>query len=109
MQYDIINPLDILTRTGAKFRKVRLEKNITLMELSRRSGVATPTIQRFETSGRATLTILVRLADALELLEDFKALTTYEEPISIDAIVKSSRARKRAYSRKAPQTEEPEA
>jgi len=92
------NPHEITLGIARRFRKARLGQNITLSDLERMSGVAQPTIQRFETTGRTTLSTLAKLADALGLGEALAALTLHEDPVDIDAIVKKRPPRQRARS-----------
>jgi transcriptional regulator with XRE-family HTH domain len=91
------NPNDIPRQIGMRFRKARLMQNIALHDLEGISGVTQPTIQRFETTGRTTLTTLVKLADALGLVEALEPLVTHHEPPDIENIIKVQKPRQRAH------------
>ena len=95
----LFNPHDIPRQIGVRFRQARLVQNIALRDLEKISGISQPTIQRFETTGRATLTTLVKLADALGLVEAFKPLVIYDAPTDIEAIINAPKPRQRAHRR----------
>ena len=95
----LLNPHDIPRQIGGRFRQARLAQNIALRDLEKMSGVAQPTIQRFETTGRATLTTLVKLADALGLVEAFEPLVVHDVPPDIEAIINAPKPRQRAHRR----------
>jgi HTH-type transcriptional regulator / antitoxin HipB len=95
----LVNPHDIPRQIGVRFRQARLAQNIALRDLEKMSGVAQPTIQRFETTGRTTLTTLVKLADTLGLVEAFGPLVAHDTPPDIEAIINAPRPRQRAHRR----------
>ena len=90
-KFDISMFVDVLTTEQAlcnlvnRFVQRRKEMKITQRELSKRTMVSYASIRRFETTGEISLTSLLKLADALDYLEDFeklfkrKALTNLEE------------------------------
>jgi HTH-type transcriptional regulator / antitoxin HipB len=96
---NLINPHDIPRQIGARFRQARLVQNIALHDLEKISGVAQPTIQRFETTGRTTLTTLVKLADALGLVEALEPLVIHSAPLDIETIINAPKPRQRARRR----------
>lgn len=55
-----------------RFIKRRKEMKLTQKELAKRSGVSYASIRRFETSGEISFKSLLRLANAIEYLEDFE-------------------------------------
>ena len=57
----------------------RKELKCTQKELAKRSGVSYASIRRFETSGDISLISLIRIAHALNCLEDFNNLFKYEQ------------------------------
>ena len=57
----------------------RKELKLTQKELSKRSGVSYGSIRRFESSGEISLTSLLKIANAINCLEDFKELFKYEQ------------------------------
>ena len=90
-KFDISMFVDVLTTEQAlcnlvnRFVQRRKEMKITQRELSKRTMVSYASIRRFETTGEISLTSLLKLADALDYLEDFeklfkrKTLTNLEE------------------------------
>ena len=92
----LINPYQIPAQIAARFRRVRLDQNVTLTQLEEISGVSQPTIQRFETTGRTTLATLVKIADALGLVDILMPLTVHDEPADLEAAIAPRPPRQRA-------------
>lgn len=57
-----------------RFKKRRKELKLSQKELSNRSGVSYASIRRFESNGEISLTSLIKLANAIDCLNDFDAL-----------------------------------
>lgn len=57
-----------------RFKKRRKELGISQKDLSVRSGVSYASIRRFEEAGEISLTSLIKLANAIDCLNDFDAL-----------------------------------
>ena len=57
----------------------RKELKLTQKELSKRSGVSYGSIRRFESIGEISLTSLLKIATAINCLEDFKELFKYSQ------------------------------
>ncbi len=57
-----------------RFKKRRKELKLSQKDLSVRSGVSYASIRRFENNGEISLTSLIKLANAIECLNDFDAL-----------------------------------
>lgn len=57
-----------------RFKKRRKELKLSQKELSNRSGVSYASIRRFENNGEISLTSLIKLANAIDCLNDFDAL-----------------------------------
>lgn len=53
-----------------KLRQIRLEKGLSVPELSRHSGVPVRTIEELEKRGDGRVSTLIKLADALEITLD---------------------------------------
>ena len=76
--------VDILTREQAicnlvnRFIKRRKSMKITQKKLAERTMVSYASIRRFETTGEISLSSLMRLALALDCLEDFEKLFANE-------------------------------
>lgn len=81
---DISMFVDILTREQAicnlvnRFIKRRKSMKITQKKLAERTMVSYASIRRFETTGEISLSSLMRLALALDCLEDFEKLFANE-------------------------------
>lgn len=57
----------------------RKELKLTQKELAKRSGVSYGSIRRFESNGEISLTSLLKIANAINCLEDFKELFKYQQ------------------------------
>lgn len=71
---DVRTPQQVTVDLVNRFRKRRKEAKITQRELAKRSGVSYASIRRFETTGDVSLASLIRMADAVGMLEDFDSL-----------------------------------
>ncbi len=54
-----------------KLREIRKQKNLTVPELSRLSGVSVRTIEDLEKRGDGRVSTLIKLADAMNVTLDF--------------------------------------
>ena len=78
--YDINDFVTIPTESNTtknlveRFKKRRKELSISQKELSVRSGVSYASIRRFESNGEISLTSLIKLANAIDCLNDFEEL-----------------------------------
>lgn len=57
-----------------RFKKRRKELKLSQKDLSVRSGVSYASIRRFEEAGEISLTSLIKLANAIDCLNDFDEL-----------------------------------
>ncbi len=57
-----------------RFKKRRKELKLSQKDLSVKSGVSYASIRRFEEAGEISLTSLIKLANAIDCLNDFNAL-----------------------------------
>lgn len=85
-----------LAELAKRVQRARLDQLLTQAELAERSGVARPTIERFETSGVAQLVTLVRILRALGLLERLDSLVPEISVRPIEALETRGAGRKRA-------------
>lgn len=67
-------PSDILRSTAENVAKIRKELSWTQRELSVRSGVSFGSIKRFERLGKVSFESLLKIAEALNRLEEFESL-----------------------------------
>jgi transcriptional regulator with XRE-family HTH domain len=70
----IATPHDTGRLLGERVRALRLVENWTRDTLAARAGVSPSSLRRFETTGKASLDLVLRVAHALGRLDDFHAL-----------------------------------
>ena len=84
-RFDISDFVDTITEasiTEKLIKRVKLrrkELKYTQKELAKRSGVSYASIRRFETTGDISLASLIKIAHAMNCLEDFNNLFKYEQ------------------------------
>jgi transcriptional regulator with XRE-family HTH domain len=88
-------PEDFARQLGELARERRLASNLTRETLAARSGVPSPTIRKFETTGAISLIGLLRLADGLDCMDDFNALFPRKSALTIEEFVSPKRIRGR--------------
>ena len=64
----------VQTETVKRFKKRRKEQKISQKALATKSGVAYASIRRFENTGEISFSSLLKLAQAINCLEDFNSL-----------------------------------
>lgn len=63
-----LNPPHVVCQTlGSRLRALRLARNVSQQELAGMAGVSLSSIRRLEASGQASLELLVRVAQALQV------------------------------------------
>jgi transcriptional regulator with XRE-family HTH domain len=67
-------PADIMMAMAAREKILRKQQKLSQQELALRSGVSFGSIKRFETSGEISLVSLLKIAQALNCLDDFQNL-----------------------------------
>lgn len=83
-EFDISNFVDVLTEQRVvndlveRFKLRRQEFGLTQKELSLKSGVSYGSIRRFEQEGEISLSSLLKITNAIGLLEDFNELFKFE-------------------------------
>ncbi len=83
-----------------RVQRARLDRQMTQADLAAAAGVARPTIERFEASGSAQLTTLVRVLRALDLIDRLDAILPETTIRPIEALETRGRGRKRASHRR---------
>jgi len=95
---DDFNPPAIAHKIAKKMKSMRIEQNMTQIDLARRSGVSLGSIKRFETKHEIALRKLIQIGLVLEALEGFHKLFSSSVYQTIDDVINSqtSQDRKRA-------------
>jgi transcriptional regulator with XRE-family HTH domain len=82
MSYD-----ERLSHLGKRVRTLRVLRRLKQGELARRAGVGISTVQRFESTGQATLGNALRIATALGVEEAFDALFVAPRYRTLDEVI----------------------
>lgn len=85
-----------LAEIGRRLRGVRLSRNISQAELSRRAGIGQATLQRLEDGSSGTLITLVRVLRALDLGEGLEQLLPAPGPSPLEEVRRGGHSRRRA-------------
>jgi len=84
-KYDIGDCIEQLTEQKvrddlvARMRERRKEQKLTQQALAQKSGVSYATLRRFETQGDISFASLLKIANALDCLEEFNLLFCKEK------------------------------
>ena len=70
----LIGPAEMGSLLAGRVKTLRLLKGWTRETLARRAGVTAASLKRFETSGKASLELVLKVAHALARLEEFDKL-----------------------------------
>ncbi len=92
----------VLTEIGQRLARVRLEKNLTQVQLAEQAGVSKSTVQRLE-SGEVSpqLSGFIRVCRVLDLIERFDLLVPEPVPSPVEQLKLDGKRRKRASKPKA--------
>jgi transcriptional regulator with XRE-family HTH domain len=74
------SPDGLARRFAERIRERRLARGWSRVELSARSGVAVPTLRKFEDTGQISFTRLLKLAGVLGLFADFEHVASSAAP-----------------------------
>ena len=91
---NLLPPKDIRLDIAERFKRVRLDRNMSQAQLAERSGVSLGSLRRFESEGEISLKSLVLLAIALNRAQDFEKLFYTE--LKIDLFKPQPKQRHRA-------------
>ena len=91
--------MDFVWRTSAdisldladRLKHIRKRKKITQLKLSEISGVSYASLRRFERTGNISLSSLIKIADALGLVNEIDSLFTQPVYSSIDEVINDVR------------------
>jgi len=70
----LLSPAEMGVSMADRLRVLRLRKGWTRETLARRAGVSTASLKRFETSGKGSLELVLKIAHALDRLEEFSRI-----------------------------------
>lgn len=91
-------PDEICMELGVRTRARRIQLNLSVDEMARRTGVSTKTVGNFERTGRCTLETFVRILEALSATVDLQSvLVTQATSIEAMRVRAASSTRQRAY------------
>ncbi len=86
----LLTPLEISRSLGNRTREQRLLQGWTRVTLAKRAGVSAASLKRFETTGKASLELVLRVAHALARLEEFGKLLQSPPARSMDELERRS-------------------
>ncbi len=89
-------PSEIADDIADRVRSRRLDRNWTQDMLAERSGVSLSTLRRFEQKGQISLERLLKLAVALDALDEFRELFRAPRVRTLDELEASEKERRRA-------------
>lgn len=84
---DAKTPQDYLRIISEKVRDRRLDLDLTQEGLASRAGVKLPTYRKFEQKGEISLLALLKIAWALDMLDDFNLLFAEKQYRSIEEML----------------------
>ena len=82
-------PSDILKSTTKNVAGLRKEMNLTQKDLEYKSGVSYGSIKRFERSGKISFESLLKIAEALNRLDEFETLLLPKDHKRLEELFKS--------------------
>jgi len=93
----MMTPHEVAKQIASKAKAKRLMLNFSQKTLSEKSGVSFGVIKKFERTGQISFISLLKIALALDSLEEFKNLfeKKVEEEVSLDELLKKDKKRKR--------------
>jgi transcriptional regulator with XRE-family HTH domain len=97
MSLALPSPSEMGKALAARVRALRLTREWTRATLARRAGISAASLKRFETIGKSSLELVLKVAHALARLEEFDGLFRAPEPRSMAEL--EERATKHARKR----------
>lgn len=103
--FTLTDPNDIARTIADDFRKRRIEKGFTRKQFAEKSGVAAPTLTRFEQKGLISLTNLIRLAIELGYTSEINSLFATPKYSTMDELqqIRRNTGKKKASGRPLPE------
>jgi HTH-type transcriptional regulator / antitoxin HipB len=74
----LLDPTEVRQLLADRARALRLEKGWTRQTLASKAGVSAASLKRYETTGKGSIELVLKVAHSLARLDDFK--TVFEPP-----------------------------
>ena len=94
------NPENILLGIAKRVKRRRLELNFTQNIFAKRAGMTLSSYRRFETIGEISLKSLIKIAIALDSVDEFQNLFTKKHFQNLDEIISVKKAKTKKRGRK---------
>ena len=95
MSFTLISSKDIAAELSGRLKSRRLEQNLTLEGLARRSGVPLGTLKKFERTGQIALLSFIRLVVALKDEAALEGLLRAQKFETLAEVLESSKKPRR--------------
>ena len=95
----LLSPAEMGRDLAERARALRLARNLTRATLARRAGVSAASLKRFETTGRASLELVLKVAHALGRLDELAELFLPPPARSIEELERRSETPRRKRGR----------
>ena len=95
----LVNPAEMGKVLAGRAKALRLLRGWTRKTLAQRAGVSAASLTRFETTGKASLELVLRVAHALSRLEEFAQLFQPPPARSIEELERRTAAPSRKRGR----------
>ena len=86
----IVTPKEMALQIASRVKSRRLELSLTQSGLAQRGGISLATYRRFETTGEISFSGLLRVAMAIDCLDEFSQLFTHTKYNSLDDVINDS-------------------
>ena len=86
-------PQTMMLEIAQREKAIRKKNKLSREELSKKSNVSYGSLKRFEETGNISLVSLIKLAIALDCIEDFDFLFRAKKPESIEEIINGTYTR----------------
>lgn len=83
---------EMILKLAKRFKKIRMSKKISQLDLSKMSNVSFGTIKRFESKGEISLHTLTKLCVALDLESEIQNMFTEVSFKNIDEVIRYGKA-----------------
>ena len=84
-------PLEVAQAIAQRAKQRRTALRLTQSELAQKAGLSLSTLRRFEQTGQISLEGLLRIAFALDSMEDFKALFAAQSWATMDDMLNQAK------------------